>query len=1076
MPTTRVLVLCLAIGLAPVHRLSAQQTAAPFGAVPARIVGQASLDSVQYSTSPNLVEGKEFWSPAGIALDKSLSQPGLYVSDTLNNRVLGWRNAASFANGAPADIVVGQPAGPFALATTNAEGPCAACNRQQTRGLHWPTGLAVDGQGNLYVIDAGNNRILRYPQPFALPDKRMDPDVLIGQPDFNSYLANHGGTTPAADGISPLVSGFPISQGLAFDANGNLWFADTNNNRVLRFPKGADGKVQGTADIVLGQQNMTSNVAAAVFTNLGGLRYPYGLTIDAAGRTYVSDGLGRVLIYQSNPQSTGNPAMKILGLVVVPQGQQPPAAPNATQFGAPLGLVMMGNSLAVIDAGYNRIMVFDPLDAWLADPSTGGSSPAARSVIGQADFSGSAASAAANGLGSPTQAAFSGTELFVADSANNRVVVFPQGVTTATRELGQRDFGYSAINWIEGRELYLGDSGGMVVDTTSDPPHLYISDPYNNRVLGYRDARNVRPGDTATLVIGQPDGFSSGINGEVNDANRPSSTRLYVPAGVAVDANGNLYVADRGNGRVLRFPRPFDQPNLSLQTANLVLGQSDFTSPRDSSVNRIKMSAPYGLAFMQLEGHLLVSDMQDNRVLLFKKPQGGDFSNAQPADGVIGQGNFTDASTAQGLPDKMVFPRGIATDTSGRLYVADIGNNRILVYGGVASYGPSGGPPPVLAITNSCWASTSPCTPVGLNSPMGVAVNPANGEIWVAETMGVTGTIQSGRILRYAEFVTTSLTGLPDFILPTVTNPLAVALDGFGNLLVGEAGNRVSFYFPPLWVTSSGNYLPDAKTLNTYSQPCCAPGALATAWPFSPANSFGAITGAHAPSLPLTTTLSDVQLLVDGAPAPLLDVYSSQVNFQVPKDTNSSAAVSVVLMRASAGQVLATGTAVTSAGAPALLQNPSFRAGVDRAVQVVAQNNGDSPVSCNGVAGTTADPGYCPGGVRPANRGEVITLYALGQGLVDGMPADGAGASGQPTLVKPRVFIGTQFVADADVQFSGLAPTLVGVWQINVKVPSSVAPGPVWIMLWYSDKYSSVPSSPPNASYPSNPFTVIQVK
>jgi uncharacterized protein (TIGR03437 family) len=78
--------------------------------------------------------------------------------------------------------------------------------------------------------------------------------------------------------------------------------------------------------------------------------------------------------------------------------------------------------------------------------------------------------------------------------------------------------------------------------------------------------------------------------------------------------------------------------------------------------------------------------------------------------------------------------------------------------------------------------------------------------------------------------------------------------------------------------------------------------------------------------------------------------------------------------------------------------------------------------------------------------------------------------------VKPRVFIGTQFVADADVQFSGLAPTLVGVWQINVKVPSSVAPGPVWIMLWYSDKYSSVPSSPPNASYPSNPFTVIQVK
>jgi uncharacterized protein (TIGR03437 family) len=1045
-------------------------------------VGQASLESVQYSSAPNLVEGKEFWSPSGIALDKSLSQPGLYVSDTLNNRVLGWRNAASFANGAPADIVVGQPAGPFALATTTAEGPCAVCNRQQTRGLHWPTGLAVDGQGNLYVIDAGNNRILRYPQPFALPDKRMDPDVLIGQPnsqglpDFNGYVANHGDTTPSADGISPMVSGSPVSQGLVFDASGNLWFADTGNHRVLRFPMGTDGKVQGTADMVLGQQNFTSNVALpqtnAGFTSLGGLRYPTGVTMDAAGRTYVCDGLGRVLIYQSHPQSTGNPAMKLLGLIVVAQGQQPPAAPNATQFGAPFGLVMMGDSLAVIDAGYNRITVFDPLDAWLADPSTGSSSPSARRVIGQADFSGSTASAAANGLRSPTQAVFSGTELFVTDSGNNRVVVFPQGVTTATRELGQRDFGYFAPNWIEGRELYLYDNGGMAVDATSDPPHLYISDPYNNRVLGYRDARNVRPGDTATLVIGQPDGFSSGVNGEVNDANKPSSTRLYVPAGVAVDANGNLYVADRGNGRVLRFPRPFDQPNLSLQTANLVLGQSDFTGPKDPSVNRIKMSAPYGLAFVQLEGHLLVSDMNDNRVLLFKKPQGGDFSNAQPADGVIGQGNFTDASSAQGLPDRMVSPRGIATDTSGRLYVADIGNNRILVYGGVASYGPNGGPPPVLAITSSCLSSSGVCYSVALKTPMGVAVNPANGEIWVAEALGGA----AGRILRYAEFVTTSLTGLPDFILPTVTNPLAVALDGFGNLLVAEASNRVSFYFPPLWVTSSGNYLPDAKTPSTYSQPCCAPGALATAWPFSPANSFGAITGAHAPSLPLPATLSDVQLLFNGTPAPLLDVYSSQVNFQVPKNTDSSTAASVVLMRASTGQVLATGAAGMSGAAPALLTNAGFPAGIAGAIQVVAQNNGDNPVSCNGVAGTTADLGYCPGGVRPANRGEVITLYALGQGRVDGMPEDGAGASGQPTLLKPRVFMGTKFVDDADVQFSGLAPTLVGVWQINVKVPALVAPGPVWIMLWFGDKYSSVTSSPPSSTYPSNPFTVIQVK
>jgi len=120
---------------------------------------------------PQPVEGRELWSPAGIALDASTG--GLYVSDTLNNRVLGWRNAASFSNGAYADIVVGQPRGAFALTTTNPQGPAA--NGQQTRGLHWPTRHGGGHTGNLYVVDAGNNRILRYPTPFAAGNPGMNP-------------------------------------------------------------------------------------------------------------------------------------------------------------------------------------------------------------------------------------------------------------------------------------------------------------------------------------------------------------------------------------------------------------------------------------------------------------------------------------------------------------------------------------------------------------------------------------------------------------------------------------------------------------------------------------------------------------------------------------------------------------------------------------------------------------------------------------------------------------------------------------------------------------------------------------
>jgi uncharacterized protein (TIGR03437 family) len=950
--------------------------------------------------------------------------------------------------------------------------------------------MAVDTQGNLYVVDAGTNRILRYPTPFAAGNPGMNPDLVIGQPDFNSYSVNHGGgATPAADSISPLASNSPLAQDLAFDASGNLWYADTGNHRVLRFPVGSGGKVQGTADHVLGQLDFVHAVALPVtnagFTTLGGLRYPTGLTIDATGRIYVSDTLARVLIYQSSPQTTGNPAMKMLGQVIVPTGQQPPSVPNSTQFGYPAGLAMIANNtqLVVADAAYNRLMVFAALDSWLSTPNIPpSSSPAAISVIGQADYSGNTASAAASGLNAPSQVAVSGSELFVTDSGNNRVVVFPQaatGGTPATRELGQLDFGYFAPNLIEGRELYLfsgfysisglsgalfADTGGVVVDSTSTPPRLYIADTYNNRVLGFADARNVHPGDTANLVIGQPDRFSSGINGPANSSKQPSATGLYLPAGLAVDSSGNLYVADRGNSRVLRFPSPFNQSNLVSETADLVLGQADFTSPSNPSPSDRTMAAPFGLAFMP-EGHLLVSDMNQNRVLLFKKPQSGDFSSGQPADGVIGQPSFYTATSSQGLPDRMASPRGIGTDTSGRLYVADAGNNRILVWGSTATYGPSGGPAPVLALTNSTSSAA-------LKYPQGVVVSPADGTIWVAES-------GAGRILQYPEFDTASLTGLPVFGLPTASYPLGVALDGFQNLLVIESANRVSMYFPPLWVTSALNFLPNSAVANTYGQPCCAPGTWASVWPFSSQASFGSITTASASSLPFPTTLGDIQVLVGGVPAPLWYVTAGQINFQVPQNTSTSAgSADVMVEQASTGRVLAWSVQAPyvdiGPAAPALNLWPGYPTGTANGIQVIAQQFADNPPSCNGQVGPASSS--CPGGVRPANRGETITLYATGQGLVTGMPADGTASTSQLTTTNPRVFMGTGFVPDGNITFSGLAPALVGVWQINVTVPQNTTPGPVWIMLLYEDKYSSVPSSPPSTSMPSNPFTVIQVK
>ncbi|MGE5569023.1 MAG: hypothetical protein ACM3S5_08310 [Rhodospirillales bacterium] len=1081
----RVLVLSCFV-LSSVNLLDAQSgpQPTPLSATPARVVGHASVRTVISSQNPNLVEGREFWRPNAVAIDTSSTPHALYVSDSGNNRVLGWRDAASFANGAPADIVVGQRD----LLSTYALGPGTTLSR----GLSFPTGMAVDQEGNLYVVDAGNCRILRYPRPFENEMNRTNPDVLIGQADFDHKGENRsrGSSGVGNDGIAALpslVDNHPAVQQLAFDNGGNLWFTDTNNHRVLRFPRGQDGKVQGVADKVLGQASMNTREAAPLSSqglqDLSRLRFPVGVAIDSAGRIYVADGVRRVLVYSSNPLPAATSALRVLGLVRLQQGQQPPQQPNNIEFGVPMGLVMIGDRLGVVDQLWNRISIFDPFKQWPADSQTT-SSPAARTVIGQASFSTFVPSAAINGLRSPAQAAFSGTEIFVADAYNNRVVVYPEsaagaapGSAAATRVLGQRDFGFFAPNLIEGRELYLFngtytmsgvsgvtfiDSGGVAIDTNGETPHLYIADTYNNRVLGYRDVRKVRPGDTADIVIGQPDLFSSGINGESNDAAQPNDAGLYWPAEVAVDRNGNLWVADRGNGRVLRFNTPFQQPAGVRQRASVVLGQRNFTEV-NRDVSQFNMSAPYGIAIMPDTGHVLVSDMSHHRVLMFRDPGGGGFVNGQAADAVFGQPNFNTSTTAQTGGEQMVSPRGIAVDENGRLYVADTGNNRILIYSQIDSVHGPGNSALAVSILNSTGTTR-------LRSPNDVAIAPVTGEIWVAEPFGGS----SGRILRYPEYsrLLTMPSPAADFTLGTITPPAALAVDSIGRVAAAEVSHRVSFYFPPLWATNAANFLPNVAVPGSLNPqyPCCAPGSIAMLWPFSPTGVFGEFETLQATSLPLPKELGDITVVVSGenfpdTQAPLFMVSPSQINFQVPKGVPPGGTIDFAVMKKSTGEILATGSGVVRAASPAMFLNPAFpippgHGALSAGIQVVAQNWGNPQrVSCNGAPGISASPVACPDGVRPARRGETIVLYATGQGFVNGMPEDGVAASGQ-VAGDATLRVGFTNGSIVSPEFSGLAPDLVGVWQINVKVPDTAPPGPVGITLLYKDLPSAIDGKP----------------
>ena len=269
--------------------------------------------------------------PTGVLVDRSAEPGRAYIWDSGNSRVLGIDLGKCYENAdaCSADVVIGQPSGFDHAACNGDDGvqnfperarPTAEtlCGNPDHSLSPWEAysfvSMAVNNDGDLFLPDFFNHRILKYENPFETDSVA---DQVWGQADFSGMVCNRDMLNrPTAESLcfqsdSVRLALNHYGADVELDAEGNLWVADVGNNRVLRFPVGAaTGVISETADLVLGQSNFRT---AHPGQSLRKFHAPSAVRFDSQGSLYVADAANsRVLVFQP-PFESGAAADKTFG-------------------------------------------------------------------------------------------------------------------------------------------------------------------------------------------------------------------------------------------------------------------------------------------------------------------------------------------------------------------------------------------------------------------------------------------------------------------------------------------------------------------------------------------------------------------------------------------------------------------------------------------------------------------------------------------------------------------------------------------------------------------------------------------
>jgi uncharacterized protein (TIGR03437 family) len=556
--------------------------------------------------------------------------------------------------------------------------------------LHLPAALAVDSSGKVYIAASADNTV-RVVTTDGLINLFAGSGYAGYYGDYNAGTTTAGVCTGCVTGTA-ILAGLTNPQGVAIGPNNTILIADTGNGSIRSVSSA--GIITTISGDLKGSVGLSGDGVANTLPMLA----PFGVTADSSGNLYVAEsGTNRIRKIDTAGNITTAIGDGIQGF--------------AGDGGAPATVEMSLPTSVAVDSSGN-IYFADSLNNRIRKLAGGTVSTfAGNGVFSYSGDGGSATSAQLNtpmgvavGTATVSNPFPTAPNLYIADTANNVVRSVANGVIAnfaGTGTAGSSGDGNAAAG------AQLNDPQGLAVDSAGN---LYIADTQNHRV------RKVANGNISTVA-------GNGTAGFGGDGAAATSAQLNLPFGVAVDAAGNLYIAEFGNNRVRKVAT---NGNIGTIAGNGVSGYSGDKGQATSA----QLNGPQGVA-VDSAGNVFIADSANNRVRMVA-PNGVITTVAGTgAAGVSGDGG----PAVNALVGN---PVALATDGVGNVYIAD-GSARVrkLFLSGIITTIAGTG-------TRGYSGDGGSASNATLNGPSAVAVN-ATGSVWVADTLN-----NAVRLLQFA--------------------------------------------------------------------------------------------------------------------------------------------------------------------------------------------------------------------------------------------------------------------------------------------------------------------------------------